>query len=107
MNHPLHILATLAPAGYAIIAIILFSIWISARICRRREMKGCFTIGYVTLIVFSLMMLCSGMVYMLVSYTAEKTDALAGGKRYTATIVDFDYRENTDDDGNHSIGGYP
>lgn len=101
-------LLALAPAGYALLALLLFSIWVAFRIKQRLKGKsGCLFMGYVTTVVFCIGMLSLGVTYFLISYTYVKVETVTLGKSYTAEIVDYTEKEGVDDEGRTYVNYYP
>ena len=94
--------------GYAFLGIILFSLWITRRIAKRRKTKlGCVGFGYIALVVFCVSMFSITLAYTTYGYMAKKTDILVNSKRYTAKVVDFREAQAVDSDGYTVTNYYP
>jgi len=90
-------LLILAPAGYFILFLIVFSIWAALKINKRLGRKnGCVSIGYITLVVFCISLLSTGITWIMIRSASENLSATIGGSKYTAKITDYTSHKSTD-----------
>ena len=98
----------LTPAGYAFLGIILFSLWITQKIAKRKNTKlGCIGFGYIALVVFCISMFAVFLTSIILDLTIKKTDMLINSKSYTAQVIDFQEEQHIDSEGYSTTSHYP
>lgn len=86
----------ITPIGYFTIAVIFISFYLTIRINKRLNDKGCFAYGYIFLLVFSIISIFLSSSYM----SFQSLYIYVAGENYEGKIIDYKSYEKEDKDSN-------